>query len=151
MPHEVCQFHVLHEVNKAVLSAVAQELKRLAAGALKLPRGRPSSKAAKRALRQKRIEQKAGSRWQRYLFVEWRLSLSERRTLQRISRGLPQLDLRTDNASFSQVGPFDEPLLVPRKLGFTEEARRTTELSDAAVGPGLISAANCAVGPERLS
>ena len=49
VPHQVCQFHVLHEVNKAILSAVAQERKRLAAGAPKLPRGRPSSKAAKRA------------------------------------------------------------------------------------------------------
>ena len=49
VPHQVCQFHILHEVNKAVLSAVAQERKRLAAGAPKLPRGRPSSKAAKRA------------------------------------------------------------------------------------------------------
>src|SRR5208337_1702192 len=29
VPHQVCQFHVLHEVNKAVLSAVAQERKRL--------------------------------------------------------------------------------------------------------------------------
>ena len=53
VPHQVCQFHVLHEVNKAVLSAVAQERKRLAAGAPKLPRGRPSSKAAKRAARRK--------------------------------------------------------------------------------------------------
>ena len=32
VPHQVCQFHVLHEVNKAILSAVAQERKRLAAG-----------------------------------------------------------------------------------------------------------------------
>ena len=32
VPHQVCQFHILHEVNKAVLSAVAQERKRLAAG-----------------------------------------------------------------------------------------------------------------------
>ena len=61
VPHQVCQFHILHEVNKAVLSAVAQERKRLAAGAPKLPRGRPSSKAAKRAARRKkRIEQKVG-------------------------------------------------------------------------------------------
>ena len=52
---------VLHEVNKAVLSAVAQERKRLAASAPKLPRGRPSSKEAKRAARRKkRIEQKVG-------------------------------------------------------------------------------------------
>ena len=32
VPHQVSQFHILHEVNKAVLSAVAQERKRLAAG-----------------------------------------------------------------------------------------------------------------------
>ena len=93
VPHQVCQFHVLHEVNKAVLSAVAQERKRLAAGAPKLPRGRPSSKAAKRAAgRKKRIEQKVGELFaQRYLFVQRRLSPSERATLQRISRGWPQL------------------------------------------------------------
>ena len=93
VPHQVCQFHVLHEVNKAVLSAVAQERKRLAAGAPKLPRGRPSSKAAKRAAgRTKRIEQKVGELFaHRYLFVQRRLSPSERATLQRISRGWPQL------------------------------------------------------------
>ena len=93
VPHQVCQFHVLHEVNKAVLSAVAQERKHLAAGAPKLPRGRPSSKEAKRAARRKkRIEQKVGELFaHRYLFVQRRLSPSERATLQRISRGWPQL------------------------------------------------------------
>ena len=86
VPHQVCQFHVLHEVNKAVLSAVAQERKRLAAGAPKLPRGRPSSKEAKRAARQKRIEQKVGELFGAcYLFVQRRLSPSERATLQRIA------------------------------------------------------------------
>ena len=93
VPHQVCQFHILHEVNKAILSAVAQERKRLAAGAPKLPRGRPSSKAAKRAARRKkRIKQKVGELFaHRYLFVQRRLSPSERATLQRISRGWPQL------------------------------------------------------------
>ena len=52
VPHQVCQFHILHEVNKAILSAVAQERKRLAALAPKLPRGRPSSKAARRGAAQ---------------------------------------------------------------------------------------------------
>jgi hypothetical protein len=47
VPHQVCTFHVLREVTKAVLSAVAQERKRLAAGAPKLPRGRPGTKAAR--------------------------------------------------------------------------------------------------------
>ena len=93
VPHQVCQFHILHEVNKAILSAVAQERKRLAAGAPKLPRGRPSSKAAKRAAgRKKRIKQKVGELFaNRYLFVQRRLSPSERATLQRICRGWPQL------------------------------------------------------------
>ena len=80
-------------MNKAILSAVAQERKRLAAGAPKLPRGRPSSKAAKRAARRKkRIKQKLGELFaHRYLFVQRRLSPSERATLQRICRGWPQL------------------------------------------------------------
>ena len=93
VPHQVCQFHILHEVNKAVLSAVARERKRLAAEAPTLPRGRPSSKAAKRAARRKkRIEQKVGELFKhRYLFLQRRLSTSERATLRRISRGLPQL------------------------------------------------------------
>src|SRR4051794_3467939 len=61
VPHQVCTFHVLREVTKAVLSAVAQERKRLAAGAPSLPRGRPGTKAARRAARRKkRIEGKVG-------------------------------------------------------------------------------------------
>src|SRR5512135_1511236 len=85
--------HVLRELINAVLSAVAQERKRLAAGAPKLPRGRPGSKAARRAARRKkRIEQKVGDLFEhRYLFVQRQLTASERATLRRITRGLPQL------------------------------------------------------------
>ena len=85
--------HVLREVTQAVLSAVAQERKRLAAGAPKLPRGRPGSKAARRsARRKKRIEAKVGELFaHRYLFVQRQLTRSERGTLRRITRGLPQL------------------------------------------------------------
>jgi hypothetical protein len=93
IPHQVCQFHVLRDVVQAVLSAVAQERKRLTAGAPKLPRGRPGTKAARRAARRKKgIERKVGDLFaHRYLFIQRRLSPSERATLQRISRGLPQL------------------------------------------------------------
>jgi hypothetical protein len=93
VPHQICTFHVLREVTKAVLSAVAQERKRLAAGAPKLPRGRPGTKAARRAARRKkRIEAKVGELFaHRHLFVQRQLTDSERRTLRRISRGLPQL------------------------------------------------------------
>ena len=103
VPHQVCTFHVLREVTKAVLSAVAQERKRLAAGAPKLPRGRPGSKAARRAARRKkRIEGKVGDLFEhRYLFVRRQLRASERATLRRITRGLPQL--RTLRALMEEV------------------------------------------------
>jgi hypothetical protein len=92
VPHQVCTFHVLREVTKAVLSAVAQERKRLAAQAPKLPRGRPSKAARRAARRKKKIETKVGELFEnRFLFVQRQLSATERATLQRITRGLPQL------------------------------------------------------------
>ena len=80
-------------MTKAVLSAVAKLRKDLAAGAPKLPRGRPGSKAAQRAARRKkRIERKVGDLFEhRYLFVRHQLTASERKTLTRITRGQPQL------------------------------------------------------------
>jgi hypothetical protein len=93
VPHQLCTFHVLKEVTKAVLGAVAKLRKGLAAVAPKLARGRPASKAAKRAARRKkRIEQKVGDLFEhRYLFVRHHLTTSERKTLTRITRGQPQL------------------------------------------------------------
>jgi hypothetical protein len=93
VPHQLCTFHILREVTKAILSAVAQERKRLAATAPKLPRGRPkATKAAQDAARcKKRIDRKIGELFEhRYLFVQKHLSRSQRVTLRRISRGLPQ-------------------------------------------------------------
>jgi hypothetical protein len=94
VPHQVCTFHVLREVTQAVLSAVAQGRKRLAATAPKLPRGRPrADTAARRAARRKQsIKRKVSELFEsRYLFVQRHLSTSERVTLRRITRGLPQL------------------------------------------------------------
>ena len=93
VPHQVCSFHVLREVVNAVLSAVAQERKRLTATAPKLPRGRPGTNAARRAARRKkRIEGKVGELFaHRHLFVQRQLAPAERRTLLRITRGEPQL------------------------------------------------------------
>jgi hypothetical protein len=93
VPHQVCEFHVLAELIKAVLGAVAQVRKQLAAKKPKLGRGRPGTKQARRAARRKkRIEQKVGDLFaHRHLFVQRRLSSTERRTLTRITRGLPQL------------------------------------------------------------
>jgi hypothetical protein len=93
VPHQLCTFHVLKEITKSVLGALAKLRKGLAAEAPKLDRGRPGSKAARQAARRKkRIDSKVGELFEhRYLFVRRRLSPSERATLVRISRGQPQL------------------------------------------------------------
>jgi len=91
--HQVCRFHILAELNRAVLRAVAQVRKHLAAQKPKLPRGRPSTPEAKRtARRRQRLQRKIGDLFEhRHLFVKRQLTPAERRTLRRISRGLPQL------------------------------------------------------------
>jgi hypothetical protein len=67
--------------------------KRLTAKQPQLPKGRPSTPAAKQAARtKKRLDmQRAELFTHRYLFVQRHLSKTERKTLWRITRGLPQL------------------------------------------------------------
>ena len=93
VPHQLCEFHVIKELTKAVLRAVAKIRKDLAATKPKLGRGRPTTPAARRASRQrKRIEEKVGDLFQhRYLFVQHKLTPAEQRTLLRITRGRPEL------------------------------------------------------------
>jgi hypothetical protein len=52
VPHHICQFHLVAEVVKAVVGAVASARKGLAATQPKLRRGRPSTPAAKQALQE---------------------------------------------------------------------------------------------------
>jgi hypothetical protein len=93
VPHQLCQCHVVQDIVKAVMKAVASERKRLAAQHPTLPRGRPSTKAAKQAARTKKrlAAQCAALFASRYLFVQRHLNTTERKTLWRVSRGLPQL------------------------------------------------------------
>jgi hypothetical protein len=93
VPHQRCQCHVVQDIVKAVVKAVASERKRLAAQQPQLPRGRPSTKAAKQAARTKKrlAAQRAALFASRYLFVQRHLNKTERKTLWRVSRGLPQL------------------------------------------------------------
>lgn len=92
MPHQVCEFHVLKELTGAVLQAVAKERKKLKSTMPKLGRGRPSKATRKVSRRRKRIERKIADLFQnRYLFVKHHLTPAERRTLSRITRGLPHL------------------------------------------------------------
>jgi hypothetical protein len=108
VPHQLCEFHVIKELTKAVLRAVAKVRKELAATKPKLGRGRPSSVAArKKARRRKQIDQKVGDLFEhRYLFVRHELTRAQQRTLQRITRG--QRELRTVRDIMDQVyGLFD--------------------------------------------
>jgi hypothetical protein len=91
--HQICQFHIVAEVVKAVVGAVASTRKNLAARQPKLPKGRPSTPAAKAAARTKKrlAAQGAALFTHRYLFVQRHLNTTERQTLWRVSRGLPQL------------------------------------------------------------
>lgn len=93
VPHQLCEFHVIKELNKAVLHAGARVRRELAATKPKLGRGRPSTAAARKAARQaKRIERKVADLYQhRYLFVEHVLTPAQRRTIVRITRGRPEL------------------------------------------------------------
>src|SRR5580704_17130570 len=49
VPHQICEFHILKELTKAILRAVAGVRKTLAARKPILKRGRPSTPEAKRA------------------------------------------------------------------------------------------------------
>jgi hypothetical protein len=90
--HQVCQFHVIADINKAVLKAVAKVRRQLQATLPKLGRGRPTAANRKLAARKKRIEAKITDLFDnRHLFVQHHLTAAERKMLQRITRGQPQL------------------------------------------------------------
>jgi 23S rRNA maturation mini-RNase III len=93
VPHQICEFHILKELTKVILRAVAKVRKQLAERKPMVKRGRPSTPAAKRAVRQReRLQQKVADLFEhRHLFVQHDSTPAERRTLQQITRGLPQL------------------------------------------------------------
>jgi len=91
--HQICQFHVMQEINKQVLKALAHARRQLEAKKAKCRRGRPCRKQAKRAARHnKRLAKKKKDLFEhRHLFVKHKLTAKEKRILQRITRGLPEL------------------------------------------------------------
>jgi bifunctional DNA-binding transcriptional regulator/antitoxin component of YhaV-PrlF toxin-antitoxin module len=95
VPHQICTFHVIKELTKGVLKALAKERERLATSKPTLKRGRASSKdkkARRLARKSKSMQQKISDLFQeRFLFVKRRLSGSERKRLVHITRGLPHL------------------------------------------------------------
>jgi hypothetical protein len=94
VPHQVCQFHVIAEINKAVLKAVAKVRRQLKGTLPKIGRGRPSAANRKLAARKKRIEARIADLFdRRHLFVQHHLTPAERKTLGRITRGQPHLPI----------------------------------------------------------
>jgi len=92
VPHQICEFHVIKELTKAILRAVAQVRKQLAAQKPVGKRGRPTAAAKGLARRRQRLQKKIADLFEhRHLFVQHDLTPGERRTLQKITRGLPQL------------------------------------------------------------
>lgn len=92
VPHQVCRFHVLKEITKAVLHALAKLRKELKARLPQRPRGRPKKGQAQAVRRAQGQKQRIDDLFEhRHLFVRRKLTATEERTLRRITRGLPQL------------------------------------------------------------
>jgi hypothetical protein len=91
--HQVCEFHVLKEINREILKAVTQVRRELKKKLPKLKRGRPSSSTARKtARRKKKQEDKIADLFEhRYLFVQHSLSCRDKKMFSRITRGLPNL------------------------------------------------------------
>ncbi len=93
VPHQMCEFHVLKEINKGILKAITQVRRELKKKLPKLKRGRPSSKAARNtARRKKQLQNKIADLFDhRHLFVKHSLTPKEKKILLRITRGLSNL------------------------------------------------------------
>jgi hypothetical protein len=88
--HQLCAFHILKELTKAVLRGLARLRKRLAAAAPALPRGRPPSTPEGRRLQRqaKALRGRVTALFdERHLFVRHHLTAAPRQTLQRLMRG----------------------------------------------------------------
>jgi hypothetical protein len=89
IPHQICEFHILKELTKAVLRVLAQMRKRLAEQKPKLPRGRPKNTAEGQRLHRQAqaIQQRIAALFEhRHLFVRHYLSAAERELLQGLTR-----------------------------------------------------------------
>jgi hypothetical protein len=88
VPHQVCEFHVLKEITKAVLRALAKLRKENKAQIPKRRRGRPRQQDQAPLRRIKRLQQRLAELFQhRHLFVRHHLSAAQKRVLKKLVRG----------------------------------------------------------------
>jgi len=88
--HQICVFHVLKEINKAILKAVTSVRRELEKTKTKrTKRGRPTDAEDKRTIRKnERIQAKITALFDnRFLFVQKTLTARERETLREITKG----------------------------------------------------------------
>jgi hypothetical protein len=91
-PHQVCRFHVLAEIVKSVLRALAKVRKEMRERLPKFKRGHPTKEQQKLARRFRRLKRRVADLFEhRHLFVKRRLSRAEKGALKRLVRGQPQL------------------------------------------------------------
>lgn len=91
--HQVCEFHILKEITLSVLRSVAKIRKGILSQIPKINRGRPSTDAQKRkARRGKLLRDKLTDLFNnRHLFVQHHLTVSEKKTIKRLTHGRFQL------------------------------------------------------------
>jgi hypothetical protein len=92
MPHQLCVFHILKNITKAVLHALAKLRKEMRAKIPRQKRGRPKKQDQAQTRRIKRLKQRVAELFeQRFLFVRRQLSAAEKKLLKKLTRGQPQL------------------------------------------------------------
>lgn len=92
VPHQSCRFHVLMEITKAVLRALAKLRKEMKATLPKFKRGHPTKQQQRQARRFERRTQRVADLFEhRHLFVRRRLSRAQKKLLKGLVRGQPQL------------------------------------------------------------
>ena len=90
--HQICVFHVIKEITKAVLHALAKLRKEMTAKIPKQPRGRPSKERQGQAWLIARQKQEVADLFEhRYLFDRHHLSAGQKKQLQKLMRSRPQL------------------------------------------------------------
>jgi transposase-like protein len=90
--HQVCRFHVLREITKAVLRALAKLRKEMKAQIPRRKRGRPKKTDQAQTRRIRRLRRRLAERFEhRHLFVKHRLSATEKKVLRKLLRGQPPL------------------------------------------------------------
>lgn len=90
--HQICEFHVIKEINKAVLHALAKLRKEMTAQIPKQPRGRPRKEQQGRAWLAVWQKQRVADLFEhRYLFVRHHLSAAQQKQLHKLTYGRPEL------------------------------------------------------------